>query len=253
MRIISLVPSITETLFELGLEDHIVGITTFCHHPKNKVHLKTKVGGTKNPDRQKILELEPHVILLNEEENRKDDADFFRSHGIPLHISFPSNVVEASELVKELGDNFGVPQKGEELRNNILLTCKNLQISRRWKTLILIWKKPYWSVNSSTYVHSVCETVGLENLFGNSPDRYPKLTDIDIMTSDPEVVLFPDEPYVFREKEVNEFKDQFPNLNAVTHRRLLKLDGSYLTWHGARTLKALQELPVIVQNLQENS
>jgi ABC-type Fe3+-hydroxamate transport system substrate-binding protein len=250
MKIVSLVPSITETMFELGLDDQITGITTFCHHPKNKVSAKTKVGGTKNPDRQKILELEPDVILMNEEENRKDDADFFRSHGMRLQISFPGNIMEAADLVQQLGNDFGSPNKGEELRNKILQARKNIQITHRWKTLILIWKRPYWTVNASTYVHSVCEAIGLDNAFGNSPERYPQLTDVDIMTADPEVVLFPDEPYVYRDKDINEFANQFPNLNAVINRRLLKLDGSYLTWHGARTLKALQELPLLLRNLQ---
>jgi ABC-type Fe3+-hydroxamate transport system substrate-binding protein len=253
MRIISLVPSITETLFELGLADQIVGITTFCQHPKNKVASKEKVGGTKNPDRQKILQLKPDVILLNEEENRKEDANFFRSQGITIKVSFPANVIEAADLVKQLGDDFGASEKGSILRDEILRTCDSIHFDRRWKTLILIWKRPYWTVNDSTYVHSICESVGLQNVFARSKDRYPQLTDVDIMTADPELVLFPDEPYVFRDKDINEFQDQYPNVTAVINKRLLKLDGSYLTWHGSRTLKALKELPAMLRTLEAKS
>ncbi|HSE42406.1 MAG TPA: helical backbone metal receptor [Acidobacteriota bacterium] len=251
MRIVSLVPSITETLFELGLDDEIVGITTFCQHPKNKVATKIKVGGTKNPDRQKILDLHPDVILLNEEENRKEDADFFRSQGIPLKVSFPSTVVEAAELVKQLGDDFGASEKGEALHDAIINASESTGRNHNWKTLILIWKRPYWTVNATTYVHSICKTVGLENVFAQSKDRYPLLTDADIVEADPELVLFPDEPYVFREKDVSDFKEQFPKLKAVTANRLLKLNGSYLTWHGVRTLKALHQLPLLLREFRQ--
>jgi ABC-type Fe3+-hydroxamate transport system substrate-binding protein len=247
MRIVSLVPSVTETLFALGLDDHIVGITTFCRFPEDRVIHKTKIGGTKNPEREKILELKPDVIILNEEENRKEDAAFFRDHGIPIRVTFPSNVVEASEIVEELGQEFHAMAKAEAISSQINDALENMAVPRSVRALIFIWKRPYWTVNKTTYVNSICETVGLKNVFAELKDRYPQLTDDQIRDADPEAVLFPDEPYVFREKDVLEFQNQFPQLKAVQQNKLIMLDGTYLTWHGVRTLKALHELPKILK------
>ncbi|MCI0616184.1 helical backbone metal receptor, partial [bacterium] len=186
MKIVSLVPSVTETLFALGLDDQIVAITTFCRFPEDKVIHKTKIGGTKNPDRQKILELKPDVIILNEEENRKEDADFFRDHGIPLRITFPSNVPEASEIVKELGKEFHETVKSESICNQIKEALESIRVPRSVATLIFIWKRPYWTFNRSTYVHSICEVVGLKNVFADLKDRYPQLEDKQIIEADPD-------------------------------------------------------------------
>jgi iron complex transport system substrate-binding protein len=248
MRIVSLVPSVTETLFALELDDQIVAITTFCRYPEDKVIHKTKIGGTKNPDRQKILELKPEVIILNEEENRKEDADFFRNQGIPLRITFPSNVIEASDMVRELGKEFKAKDKAESISNQINETLENINVQRWVETLIFIWKRPYWTINKSTYVHSICEVVGLKNVFAELKDRYPQLSENQIMEVNPESVLFPDEPYVFREKDVLEFQNQFPQLKAVQQNKLIMIDGTYLTWHGVRTLKALRELPIALKS-----
>src|SRR5262245_9894939 len=248
MRIVSLVPSITETLFALGLDDQIIAITTFCHYPENKVIHKTKIGGTKNPDRQKIIELKPDIIILNEEENRKEDADFFRDQGIPLRITFPSNVIEAAKTIKELGEEFHATGKAESIFNQINEALENIKVPRSVETLIFIWKRPYWTINKSTYVHSICEVVGLKNVFAELSDRYPQLSENQIIEANPEAVLFPDEPYVFREKDVLEFQNQFPELKAVQQSKLIMIDGTYLTWHGVRTLKALRELPIALKS-----
>lgn len=247
MRIVSLVPSVTETLFALGLDDQIVAITTFCRFPADKVTHKTKIGGTKNPEREKILELRPDVIILNEEENRKEDADFFRDQEIPIRVTFPSNVVEASEMIRQLGTEFHASTKADAICTQIEHTFAKIQIPYLAPTLIFIWKRPYWTVNKNTYVNSICETIGLKNVFAELKDRYPHLTDDQIIQADPEAVLFPDEPYVFRQKDVLEFQNHFPELKAVQQNKLIMLDGTYLTWHGVRTLKALRELPKILK------
>ncbi len=247
MRIISLVPSITETLFELGLDEQIVAVTTFCRFPEDKVIHKTKIGGTKSPDRLKILALKPDVILLNEEENRKEDADFFRDHGIRLKVTFPSTVLEAAQIVNELGKEFNAKDKAISICDQINQTLDRIQPARSFPTLIFIWKRPYWTVNKTTYVHSICEVVGLRNVFAQLTERYPQLSQDQIVKANPEVVLFPDEPYLFRGKDVEEFQNQFPELKAVRQQKLIMLDGTYLTWHGARTLKALQELPNVMK------
>src|SRR4029453_18883854 len=121
----------------------------------------------------------------------------------------------------------------------IVDAVQNITVPHAVSSLIFIWKRPYWTVNKSTYVHSICETVGLKNVFAELKDRYPQLTDDQIIEANPEAVLFPDEPYVFRHKDVLDFQNQFPKSKAVQENKLIMLDGTYLTWHGVRTLKAL--------------
>jgi ABC-type Fe3+-hydroxamate transport system substrate-binding protein len=246
MKIVSLVPSITETLFELGLDNEIAGITTFCILPVQKVKTKIKVGGTKTPDRQKILQLHPDILLMNSEENRKEDADFFINHGLKIHTSLPATVNDAAALIVELGQMFGVQQRAAELSAEIESLAENLQPRKRFRSLILIWKRPYWTVNRTTYVDSICRAVGFDNSFASHNERYPQLNATDIRNSDPEAVLFPDEPYVFKQKDLEEFAREFPDLPAVKANRLLNFDGKYVTWHGYRTMIALKELPAVL-------
>jgi ABC-type Fe3+-hydroxamate transport system substrate-binding protein len=247
MRIVSLVPSITETLFELGIGDHICGITTFCILPESGVASKTKVGGTKNPDRKKILDLKPDIILMNSEENRKEDADFFTGNGLSIHNSMPASVDEAAELVSEVGTLFGVQEKANELSDRILTTAATIKPVQRYRSLILIWKRPYWTVNQNTYVDSICRCAGFDNAFAMEEERYPKISDAQIRSANPDAALFPDEPYVFKQKDLDEFTLNFPEIEAVKERRLFLFDGKYLTWHGYRTLIALQNLPEILR------
>jgi len=247
MRIVSLVPSATETLYELGLEDQIAGITTFCKFPKDRVALKPKVGGTKNPDLQKILELKPDVVLVNEEENRKQDAEFLRDHGIALHVTFPNSIEEAVQTIRDMGIAFGAQESADALCEEILnrMVKYSRPVARR--AVIFIWRRPYMTVNATTYVDSVCRFFGFDNVFAQAPERYPRLEQQQIREANPEVALFPDEPYVFQEKDLDEFRSLYPDVDAVRNNRLLLFDGTYVTWHGYGTLRTLREFPAALQ------
>jgi ABC-type Fe3+-hydroxamate transport system substrate-binding protein len=251
MKIISLVPSVTETLYTLGLEDQILAISRFCVLPADRVQLKPKVGGTKNPKLQKILEMKPDIVILNEEENRKEDADFLREHGIRLYVSFPRTMLQAAQMVEEMGRLFNATEKASELVGEIRNRMVTYQAPYRKRTLILIWRRPYMTVNRETYVDDVCRFFGFDNVFLTAPERYPRLTDQEINAADPEVVLFPDEPYPFRDKHVEEFRNRFPDSRAVRRNRLLLFNGTYVAWHGFGTLRALREFPALLQRLWE--
>jgi ABC-type Fe3+-hydroxamate transport system substrate-binding protein len=249
VRIISLVPSVTETLFELGLGDQIVAVTRYCILPKEEAQKKQKVGGTKNPDLQGILQLKPDVVIVNMEENRREDAEFLKQHGIELMVTCPDSVDGAIRTVEELGTRFGAEEKSREMCAEMRSLMAASLPRQPGTALILIWKKPFMTVNAHTYVDSICRFFGFVNVFGERPELYPSITDADIRGADPDVVLFPDEPYPFREEDIHKFKEFFSDLRAVKNGKLLLLNGVYLTWHGYGTLRALRELPSVFASL----
>src|SRR5262249_21602776 len=248
MRIVSLVPSVTETLFELGLEDQIVGITDFCILPTGRVDAKPKIGGSKTPDISKIVALHPDIVIVNEEENRKEDADALRHHGIELMVTYPNSIDEAAQMVNDLGERFHSENRAESMAGEIRDRKESIQPERQRTTLILVWRNPYITINETTYVHDVCHLFGLQNVFADSSDRYPRLNPDQIRKGDPEAVLFPDEPFPFAKKHVSEFAATIPEIRAVRGAKLLIFPGVYVTWHGYGTLRMLREFPPVLQD-----
>ena len=240
MRIISLVPSVTETLFELGLGDQIVAVTRWCTRPAHGVASKPKVGGTKNPKIDEIVSFEPDLVILDCDENRREDAEALENSGIKTLSVFPKTIEGSLALLRKFAEIFAVNSRVQEWINEIQERRAKLQ-PKRFQSLILIWRSPYITVNFDTYVHSAAQMFGFDNVFASHNDRYPRLTPEQIAGTNPECVLFPDEPYPFRPKHVDMFKQQFPQLKAVQTNRLLTFDGTYLAWHGYGTLRALRE------------
>ena len=249
MQIISLVPSITETLYALGLEEQLVAITRFCIYPEDRVKLKPKVGGTKNPKLEEILEFRPDLVMMNVDENRKEDADALRNKGIRLYVTFPNSIPETCEMLKELGGLLVVEEKTKQMISEIL-TYSHFQPPARKRTLILIWRNPYMTVAPGTYVDSIASVFGFDNIIAPGQDRYPKLSAEQIVALDPDQVLFPDDPYPFRDRHVEEFRMRFPDMRCVRNNGLAWFDGSYFTWFGYRTLLALKEFPAIAKTLR---
>ena len=245
MRIISLVPSITETLFELGLGDQIVAVTRWCTRPADLVKTKRIVGGTKNPKIDVLFSLNPDIVIMDCDENRKRDAEELERRGIHTCSFFPKTIEDSIQLIQDLGKMFSVETKATELVNEIQkrLDYKPL---RRLETLILIWRSPYMTINSDTYVHSICKFFGFENIFRSHAVRYPELSAKEIEAADPEMILFPDEPYPFREKHMEMFAKEFPYVRGVLRKQMLYFDGSYIAWHGFGTLRALREFPALL-------
>jgi ABC-type Fe3+-hydroxamate transport system substrate-binding protein len=240
MRIISLVPSVTETLFELGLGDQIVAITRWCTRPPEQVRMKPKIGGTKNPKIDQIAQLNPDLVILDCDENRMEDAKALEKFGIKTVSIFPKTINDSVKMLQDFGKMFSVETKTEEWIMEIEQRRKAVR-RERIRTLILIWRAPYMTVNFDTYVHSAAQMFGFDNVFASHPLRYPKVTAKEIQNANPECVLFPDEPYPFRSKHIEMFKKEFPELKAVQTNRLLTFDGSYIAWHGYGTLRALRE------------
>jgi ABC-type Fe3+-hydroxamate transport system substrate-binding protein len=178
---------------------------------------------------------------MDVDENRKEDADELRRHGIELFVTFPKTMNDSVLMIEQMGKTFHAEEAAQRINAEILRQLPKYSASVRQKALVLIWKNPYMTVNHDTYVHDVCSFFGFDNVFASAQDRYPKLSDEQIRQAHPEIVLFPDDPYPFRPRDIAQFLDQFPE----TPRTLL-FDGTLVTWHGYGTLRALQEMPEII-------
>jgi ABC-type Fe3+-hydroxamate transport system substrate-binding protein len=205
-RIISLVPSQTELLFDLGLTDEIIGITKFCIHPKDKFKTTAKIGGTKKLNLQKIIDLKPDLIIGNKEENQKEDIEALMQL-FPVWMSDIYNLEDALEMIKNVGEL--VNRKDEALKiaqetqanfNQLIKETSNIP---KKKALYFIWKDPYMLAGKQTFINEMLGYCNLENIITQS--RYPSIEKIDFTKFNPEVVFLSSEPFPFKEKHIKYF------------------------------------------------
>ena len=249
-RIISLVPSITETLFVLGLEDRLVGVTDYCTEPSDGVAQKARVGGQKNPDLKKIQSLQPDLVIANMEENRREDVEALEATGIAVYTTYPRTVEEGIAMVRELGrvtrteERAGaiVPSLEEAYRE----TSEEANKHRPVRVFCPIWRRPYMSINRDTYVHDVLRTCGGENIFVDKEDRYPKISLAEVADLKPEVMLLPDEPYPFHSRHLADFQPFSGVIPALKTERVHFLDGKILSWYGPRIGESLRTLRALL-------
>ena len=233
MRIVSLCPSLTELVFDLGLGDDLVGLTRFCVHPADKVGGVEQVGGTKDPDIARIIALAPDVVLLNEEENRIEDAEALRSEGLLLHASFPKTAADTAEMVRSIGDRLSSRDAAERIARDIEERAARAAASAgdavRWA--YLIWRKPWMAVGAGTFAHDLLCLGGGENVFGDAAERYPRVSPEELALRDPGLVLLCTEPFPFECAHA----DELAEATGLPRRRFVIADGEYLSWHGSRT------------------
>lgn len=249
-RIISLIPSITEICFSLGVGDRVVGVTKFCTEPPDGVKGKPKVGGQKNPRVDAIIDLKPDLVVANVEENRKEDVEAMWAAGLQVLVTYPRTVREGIQLIRDLGVLAGRTDRGEV----IAATCEAAlaEVDRatagraRTRVFCPIWHKPYMTINGDTYVDDMLRTCGGENVFRDRLQRYPTVTLPEMATLRPEVVLLPDEPYPFGEKHLTDFQ-AFPDVPAVRAGRLCLIDGKVLCWYGPRIAESVRTLAATLQ------
>ena len=225
-RIISLVPSQTEFLFDLGMGDEIVGVTKFCVHPKEKCREKARIGGTKKFNFEAIDQLRPDLIIGNKEENYKEGIEVLKAR-YPVWMSDISTLDEALEMMRKLGSLLNKSDEAQAIVHEIEEAFKNLSLPMTRRALYFIWKDPYMCVGRDTFIHEMLPKCGLENaLKGQS--RYPVLTADEISMLDPDVILLSSEPYPFQEKHVNEFREICPRADIAI------VDGELFSWYGSR-------------------
>ncbi|MGD1839482.1 MAG: ABC transporter substrate-binding protein [Thermonemataceae bacterium] len=246
-RIISLVPSQTELLFDLGLEDQIVGRTKFCIHPQEKVKDKTIVGGTKHFRFDAIDALEPDLIIGNKEENYLEGIERL-SAKYPVWMSDITTLVEAYEMIIQVGQLTETVDKAQQLVDEVKKGFKQLYVNNIGKERFLrvayfIWQRPLMAAGSQTFIDEILTQIGFENIFGDIA-RYPEIQEETLVEAQPDAILLSSEPYPFKEKHLSYFKELCPQSDV----RLV--DGEMFSWYGSRLTKATNYLSTLVEEMQ---
>lgn len=245
-RIVSLIPSTTETLCALGLADALVGITVYCREPAAVTRTKTRIGGEKDPDLAKIRALTPDLVIANVEENEAAHVAQLRAWGIPVWVAYPRTVDGALAMIRELGTVTGAGAAAETMLAELeplVARVRAATVARpRVPVFYPIWRDPYMTIGPDTYVHDVLATCGAANVFGDARERYPAVTLDEMAARRPAVILLPDEPFRFRELHKRDFAPH-REVPAVRDGRLVLVDGKPFTWHGPRLGEALRTLP----------
>jgi ABC-type Fe3+-hydroxamate transport system substrate-binding protein len=274
--VVSLVPSITESLFDLNLGKRLIGRTDYCVYPPDKVALIPALGGTKNPDVQRIITMQPGLVIANYEENRKQDVEALQAAGIPVWVTFPRKVQDVFTLLWNIMYLFDETTMVARIRliEQVYDRLLNQAEAREEagglaKVFVPIWHEPLMTANKDTYLHDVLYTCGAENVFAQRErqfplqadlgtaeplaaadprivgrdTRYPRITFAEVEAAQPDVILLPSEPFQFTEKHIPLFKKL--DVPAARHDRIHLVDGALLTWHGTRVAYALDQLPTL--------
>ena len=229
-RIISIVPSQTELLFDLGLDEEIIGITKFCIHPADKLKRRLKVGGTKKLNISQIKKLNPDLILGNKEENEKDQIEELMQY-FPVWMSDISNLENAVDMIQKVGKLVGREEKAGQMASSITSSFEHLKIkSSSLKVAYLIWRKPYMIAGKGTFIDDMLKRCGLKNAF--EQQRYPEVFPAQIVDANPDVVLLSSEPYPFTDRHIAEFQALVPDAD------IQLVDGELFSWYGSRLRQA---------------
>lgn len=235
-RIISLVPSLTELIIDLGLQKQLVGRTRFCVHPKDIIKDIPIIGGTKNPRIDKIAELNPDFIIANKEENRKQDIQQLRENH-PVEVTNIATIEDALLTIHQLGKKLGVSDAAEHLNEKINDRLMQRPDESPLRTAYFIWKDPWMTIGGDTYIHDVMEHWNLDNIFSGEK-RYPKIPLDELANYNPELILLSSEPFPFKEKHLPEVQQACPNA------RVLLVEGEWFSWYGSYMLRAFERLNV---------
>ncbi|HEU5289213.1 MAG TPA: helical backbone metal receptor [Cyclobacteriaceae bacterium] len=240
-RIISLVPSQTELLADLGLDQTIVGITKFCVHPQSWQKAKTIVGGTKKFRFDVIESLRPDLILGNKEENYLEGIEELRSK-FPIWMSDIVTLKDAFSMIDQIGELTGTSVRAVQLLNQIQESFSAIEKLPSLQTLYLIWQNPWMGAAPGTFIHELMTVAGLQNCLSYHT-RYPELDEEEIKSLNPELILLSSEPYPFVRKHMNEMSKLFPKA------KIVMVDGEMFSWYGSRLLKFPEYLKLLKSQL----
>ena len=244
-RIVSLVPSFTELVAALRLGRRLVGVTRFCTDPPEVVNPVRKVGGTKNPDLERIIGLEPDIVLANREENREEDVAALRAAGLSVYVGDVRSAADARAEIERVAQLLGAVSL-QQTRPLDEATEEQEHLNRvrpRVRVACLIWRNPFMAAGGGTYIGGLLRAGGGINVFEThrGDDRYPRVTLDDLAEAAPDVILLPSEPYRFGRRHREELLAQ-QRIPAARTQRIELCDGQMLTWWGVRTASALQEV-----------
>lgn len=223
-RIVSLVPSITELLFDLDLENEIVGVTRFCIHPAHAINKKQIIGGTKNVHIEKVLALHPDLIIANKEENVKEQIEELSKFSKVI-LTDVVDYASALNMIKSIGLATNKIKLALELVEKIRLEFSTIPKFQTKTVCYLIWNRPYMSIGSDTFIHSMLQELGFENVMKREM-RYPEITDISKIKA--EFFFLSSEPFPFKQRHIDEIKMFHPNS------QIILVDGELFSWYGSR-------------------
>ncbi len=247
-RIISVVPSQSELLFYLGLDEKVIGITKFCIHPKDKFKTTVKIGGTKNLNIKLIKELKPDLIIGNKEENAKADIEELKKY-FPVWMSDIYNLDDALNMINSIGMLTETAPKSQFLTTQIKNNFQGLNVPSlkgSLKAAYLIWQNPIITVGKQTFINDMLNRIGFLNVFDDF-NRYPEITFEDLIQKKPQIILLSSEPYPFNKKHIDAFKTACP------FAKVLLVDGEIFSWYGNRLLEFsayIKKLKIEIQVLK---
>ena len=234
-RIISCIPSTTELLHDLGLEEEVIGITKFCVHPEEWHQSKTRIGGTKNLHMDKIAELKPDLIICDKEENKQDQVEELMQH-YNVWVSDANSLEEGLEMIALLGEVTEKTEYAADLRERIeseFNALAKLNETRSTKTAAyLIWRDPMMAAGEGTFINDMMQRCGLVNPFPHGENGYPEVSAKMLQKANPELVLLSSEPFPFAEKHIPAIQELVPDA------KVLLVDGEMFSWPGSRMGKA---------------
>ncbi|NDC78264.1 MAG: cobalamin-binding protein [Chitinophagia bacterium] len=234
-RIVSLVPSQTELLHDLGLDAEVVGITRFCVHPPHWRRTKTRIGGTKDVRVERICSLAPDLVIANREENVKEQVEAIRSF-CPVWTSDVNDLADATEMIRSVGRLTGREAAAGSMAQSIIdAFAASGSVEESIRTAYLIWRDPWMAAGGDTFIHDMMRRCGFSNVFADRP-RYPVTTLSELSQAGVELVLLSSEPYPFRERDLEAVRRALPR----TEVRLV--DGEMFSWYGSRLRESARYL-----------
>ena len=244
-KIVSLVPSQTELLFDLNLNDKISALTKFCIHPESLVVYKEIIGGTKKLHLDKIASIAPDLIIANKEENTRSEIEELALK-FPVWISDIQTLDHALEMIRSIGELTNTEEKACQIEDSIRSNLDELRpLQKSLGAVYLIWRKPYMSANSKTFIHDMLLRVGLTNLCADEAERYPEISEEQLVALNPDIILLSSEPFPFDEKHMHELARILPES------RICLVDGELFSWYGSRLLHSPDYFKKLGQHISE--
>ncbi len=240
-RIISLVPSQSELLWDLGLRDELVGITKFCIHPTEMFQSIERVGGTKTLNLDKIRALKPDLIIGNKEENDQSQIlQLQKEFNVWMSDIYTLN--DSLMMIEKIGQLVNKEEEASIIKNNIQSSFLNLHQIHK-SVLYFIWREPYMAVGKATFIGDILHKLGLENKIEDNTARYPELNKEEIKTLNPDLILLSSEPYPFKHEHIKELQDILP------HSKIILVDGELFSWYGSRLQKSVSYFNELIKPL----
>ena len=237
-RIVSLVPSQTQLLYSLGLDDKVVGITKFCIHPDVWFRSKDRVGGTKNVSIEKVQALNPDLIFANKEENTKEDIENLRKIA-PVWLSDIANLEDSYDMIESIGEITNKKGEAASILEKIKMGFAELSLlnGKKKSVIYFIWNEPGYTAGKGTFIDDMLNKCGLVNAIEES--RYPEVT----LNLSPDVVFLSSEPFPFKEKHIESYQKQYP-------KAIIKIvDGEMFSWYGSKLIESPGYFKALISNL----